>query len=396
MPTDQADVYRGGKLAATLRREGGGIHFDYVDAYIEAGGSAVATTLPIGTTTVTPGGAVPPFFAGLLPEGRRLGLLRRALKTSADDELTLLCGVGSDTVGDVQVVPRGQPPIAAAPAIDIDPNEELDFSTLTGELAPVDRVGLAGAQDKVSGRMINIPARVAGERYILKLNPPEYPHVVENEAFFLAASRECGIPTVKSRVLVDRNGTPGLLVTRFDRTPSADGPIASPVEDGCQALGRWPADKYNVTTGEVFRRLAGLCAAEKVAARDLFRQLCFAILTGNGDLHAKNVSVLADSRGEWHIAPAYDLPSTSFYGDRTLAMSVDGKRTGISRRLLLDFAETLELRRPAATRWLDELLQRTVSLTEQIESGALPFETSVTRKASRLMRNNRRLLTEGR
>ena len=39
---------------------------------------------------VTRGRGVPAYFAGLLPEGRRLSGLRRALKTSADDELSLL------------------------------------------------------------------------------------------------------------------------------------------------------------------------------------------------------------------------------------------------------------------------------------------------------------------
>jgi len=55
---------------------------------------------------VRPGGALPAYFAGLLPEGRRLSALRRAVKTSADDELSLLLAVGADAIGDVQVVRR--------------------------------------------------------------------------------------------------------------------------------------------------------------------------------------------------------------------------------------------------------------------------------------------------
>lgn len=38
----------------------------------------------------------------------------------------------------------------------------------------------------------------------------------------------------------------------------------------------------------------------------------FAWLTGNGDLHAKNVSVLQQA-GEWRIAPIYDAPPTVPY-----------------------------------------------------------------------------------
>lgn len=395
MAVDAADVYKDGVHAATLTRERDGVHFRYLPEYVGAGSPQVATTLPLtADELITAAGAVPPFFAGLLPEGRRLTYLRQSIKASADDELTLLCAVGSDPVGDVQVVEAGAEPQRAEPAVEID--AALDFSALLGEGGARDRVALAGAQDKVSGRMISLPARSAGKQFILKLNPPEYPHVVENEAFFLAAARACGIPAVEARVLTDRRGNTGLLVTRFDRVTSADGAEALAVEDGCQVLDRWPADKYSVTTGQVFSALADLCAARLVAARELFRQLCFALLTGNGDLHAKNVSIMSASDREWRIAPAYDLPSTAFYGDRTLALTLEGKRSNVSRRTLLDFAESLGLRRPGAARWLDDILDGTAHLPDQLETGALPFDAGTTRKAVRLMRNNRRLLSEGR
>ncbi|HTX97601.1 MAG TPA: HipA N-terminal domain-containing protein [Mycobacterium sp.] len=59
---------------------------------------------------VTTGGSVPPFFAGPLPEGVRLGVVTSSTKTSADDHLTLLLAIGSDTIGNVRVVPSGMEP----------------------------------------------------------------------------------------------------------------------------------------------------------------------------------------------------------------------------------------------------------------------------------------------
>ncbi|CAN5416860.1 hypothetical protein BH23ACT9_BH23ACT9_20100 [soil metagenome] len=77
----------------TLNRTDAGVHFSYVDGY---DGPAVAATLPLSSEPVLrPAGAVPPFFSGLLPEGRRLAALRRQVKTSADDELSLLVAVGA-------------------------------------------------------------------------------------------------------------------------------------------------------------------------------------------------------------------------------------------------------------------------------------------------------------
>lgn len=92
-----AHVLKDGVPAGTLTRGDGGVLFSYSTTYLQTGGRAVATTLPLTDEPVrTIGGAVPAFFANLLPEGRRLTALRRSVKTSADDELTLLLAVGSD------------------------------------------------------------------------------------------------------------------------------------------------------------------------------------------------------------------------------------------------------------------------------------------------------------
>src|SRR6266536_3792653 len=184
---DRADVFKAGRRAATLTRTEGGVEFRYLDGWISDGGPAVATTLPVVAEPVRrPGGALPAYFAGLLPEGRRLGALRRAVKTSADDELTLLLAVGADAIGDVQVVPSGVRPAEVPARVALEQLGDISFADLLVELGiRAQRVALPGVQEKTSAAMINLPVARAGDRYILKLNPAEYPHLVENEAFFL-------------------------------------------------------------------------------------------------------------------------------------------------------------------------------------------------------------------
>ena len=115
---ERAEVYKAGRLAATLTRTADGVEFRYLDDWLAANGSPIASTLPVGPGPRTrPGGALPAYLAGLLPEGRRLGALRRSVKTSADDELSLLLAVGADTIGDVQVVPEGVAPTEVPPQI---------------------------------------------------------------------------------------------------------------------------------------------------------------------------------------------------------------------------------------------------------------------------------------
>ena len=326
---EQADVYKAGQRAATLTRAEAGVEFRYLDDWIAHGGPPVATTLPVTAEPVArPGGALPAYFAGLLPEGRRLGALRRAVKTSADDEFSLLLAVGADAVGDVQVVPSGQAPAEVPPRVVLEQIGEVRFTELLDELGiRAQRAALPGVQDKVSAAMINLPVARAGERSILKLNPVEYPHLVENEAFFLEAAHRSGLTVPPSEIVHDADGLPGLLVRRFDRV-TVDGAVRSlAVEDGCQVADRPPADKYLLGTERTFAGLAAVCDASVLAGRELIRHLVFAYLTGNGDAHAKNFSVLQGLDGEWQVSPVYDVPSSYPYGDTTMALSI-GRRSG--------------------------------------------------------------------
>lgn len=388
------DVYKGDTLAATLTRVADGIEFVYQRGYLDSAGPPVATTLPLTDEPLhTHAGAIPPFFAGLLPEGRRLSGLRRAVKTSADDELSLLLAVGHDTVGDVRVVAEGEQPSPIEPTVQVSRDwSEIRFSDVLAESGVIDRVGIPGVQDKVSARMISVPIRRAGERYLLKVDPPEFPHVVENEAYFLDEADRVGINAAQATVVRDGDGRAGLLVRRFDRVPQPSGTATSlACEDACQVLGRWPADKYNVSAEVAVSALADRCAARPVAVASLYRQLCFAWLTGNGDVHAKNLSILATVDGEWRVSPAYDLPSTIPYGDKSMALPMLGRRTGISRRHLIGFAERVGLReRPAAT-ILDEALDGLGELETALRDGALPFAEHTTIDLVKDLRYRRRV-----
>jgi serine/threonine-protein kinase HipA len=387
-----ADVYKAGHLAATLSRKDGGVEFAYEEAYDSA---PIATTLPLGRPPrFTPAGSVPPFFAGLLPEGRRFASLQRVLKTSADDELSLLLAVGTDTIGDIVVVPRDTPPDAAEPLVVVATSfSEIRFSDLLADAGVIDAVGLPGVQEKVSARVISVPVATAGDRYILKLSTPEYPFVVENEAYFLGLARRARIPAAEARIVRDHDGTAGLLVRRFDRRGTTADIIESiACEDACQVLDRWPGDKYHVSSEELTSAVSAVCAAPLVAIRDIFRQFCFAWITGNGDVHAKNISVLRHG-GEWRVSPAYDLPSTVFYNDFSMALSIDGATEGLSRRNWLAFASAIGLPPNAADRVISELLAATEPLLDEIRRGALPFDTRTTRDAIRNLKDRRRLLS---
>lgn len=365
---EEAVVWADTERAGVLRRTRVDVEFVYDAGY---SGLAIATTLPVRAEPYSTGrpGAVPAFFAGLLPEGRRLTALRRAVKTSADDDLTMLLAVGSDAIGHVRVLPPDAA-LTDPPEEEVGPLHEVRFADVFARVLardPADRVGLPGVQDKVSGRMISLPINHRDARWILKLDPPEFPHLVENEAFFLRSARESGVPAAEHEIVHDVEGAPGLLVRRFDRV----GDRRLPQEDGCQVCDRYPADKYRLTSEEIFTALSSVCGAPLVAARDLLRQMVFAYVTCNGDAHAKNFSIVHD--GEWRVTPAYDLPTSHPYGDVTMASSIAGKsREDIGRADFLALGAATGIRERAASAVIDQIVHAAPAWLARLDE--LPFD----------------------
>ena len=382
----RAIVYKSGVEAAVLERADGGTLFAYLPDYA---GAAVAHTLPRDAPAVfSPSGGVPAFFAGLLPEGRRLAALRRAVKTSADDELSLLLAVGGNTIGDVQVVAEG---VAVA---DPEPRVVLTGSGYEGRFAdlfraefPVDAVALPGAQEKLSAGMLTLPASVGAEQAICKITPPDYPGVVTNESFFLTRAAALPLPVAHHTVVQDSVGERALLVGRFDRPP---GGRRLAVEDASQLLGVHPADKYRVSAEQVAEAVARVCAAPRVALRAVLLQFVWAWLTGNGDLHAKNLSVLQQPSGEWQVAPLYDIPSTLPYGDLSAALTLGGRTEGFRRAHFVDFGVAIGLPRAAAERAVDQALKASERVLPELADGALGLSATATRTLVRRLTRRRR------
>ena len=407
-----ADIYKAGLLAGRLERHDGGTRFSYLPAYLGSGRPAVASSLPLTTEPVlSAAGAAPPYFTGLLPEGRRLNALRRSIKTSADDDLSLLIAAGGNPVGDVQIVGHGEPLDPDEHAVELDTKLPMDFDQLLGDPDLIDPVALAGVQDKLSAGMISLPVASAGKRFILKLNAPEFPHVVENELVMFRYAAKLRIPVSPVQLIRDVAGRPGLLVERFDRIPVPGGGGNKvqrlAVEDGAQVLKLYPADKYNVGYSRVCHALADYCSAPLPALRNLAIQGAFAWLSGNGDLHAKNVSMVQLPHGEWTIAPVYDIPSTVVYGDKTLALTLSGKRSGISRRHFVGWAKDLGLTDRTAVQAVELALKASGPLIADLEAGTAfaslggpgrnddggsPFPDMVTHAWVKELKHRRRLL----
>lgn len=144
------------------------------------------------------------------------------------------------------------------------------------------------------------------------------------------------------------------------------------MEDAAQLLGIVPGDKYRVSAEDVCQAVMDAVQAPPIAAQNLYVQFLFAWLTGNGDLHAKNVSVLQGPDGRWKISPIYDIPCTLVYGDKTLALSISGKTQGLKKTHWDEFAAWLGLN----SRVVCKLNQTVVNAAAQVNLHDAGFEGS--------------------
>ncbi|WP_171814352.1 type II toxin-antitoxin system HipA family toxin [Arthrobacter dokdonensis] len=399
-----AVVYKQGRPAATLVRQArDGVVFSYLPNYLSTGGPAIAATLPLLDVPVTLAhGSVPAFFAGLLPEGERLAKLRWAVKTTITDEFSLLLAAGQNPVGDVRVVPAGDPLEAVPPLLAVTKTmDTVRFSDFAAIPGPVDPSALPGLQDKVTASYVHDkdPSRA----YILKFNDGSHARQVETEYLLLEKARALSIPVAASRLVYDAVGQAALLVSRFDRSPA--GPLAA--EDAAQLLGLPPSRKYDIPTEAVAAAITGMCSAHVLAARNVFLQFLFGWLTGNGNLHAKNISVVRQPGGEWFVAPAYDLQCTlaaeieqgfaagvpgGIVTDLTdgdpsrdpgMALPLGGSagsRTGLGRNDWLSFARSLHLPERLAAKSIDKALAASA-----LTAAELPFGRDVSAAVVRVL-----------
>ena len=182
-------------------------------------------------------------------------------------------------------------------------------------------ISLSGAQEKYSAVIDDGVFRLTekGERgtYILKpkltgFDNREYSPANENLTMQIAA-QVYGIQTAENAVCFTKNGEQVYVTKRYD--VKNDGSRLQQ-EDLASLAGITKEThgenyKYNaldyVGLAEIIKKYIPAWRIELVRYFDL---ILFNFVFANGDAHIKNFSVLQTSRGDYRLAPAYDLINT--------------------------------------------------------------------------------------
>jgi len=155
-------------------------------------------------------------------------------------------------------------------------------------------------------------------------------------------ARECGLDVPEVKVVLDKDSNPGLLVERFDRSFDKKNKRVKKIhqEDVCQLLNVYPSEKYRISMREVAEVLEEVTSTPIIEVSKLLRLYLFSYFIGNGDLHGKNISILKYyDTDRTVLSPAYDLLSTYPYGDKEMALHLEGKKSNIRYKDILNFAK---------------------------------------------------------
>jgi serine/threonine-protein kinase HipA len=159
---------------------------------------------------------------------------------------------------------------------------------------------------------IGLPARFGAQGLIdvvLKFEQPTvYPGLVELEALALDVHREAGF-SVPRHWMVEFNGVPALAVERFDRdsrkSPLFTESLYSVLASGDARITHNYSYSYDEVGRAIDRSPIEFVTDRDAAKRHLLARLLMALLTGNGDLHLENLSIVGRAGG-LEFSPVYD------------------------------------------------------------------------------------------
>lgn len=391
-----------------LERASGGLTFTYDPDWIR-GGFAISVSMPL-VEDVYPIEVATPWFANLLPEERQLEMVGRILGRSTGDVYGVLEDIGRDTAGALSI---GGPEAAESARY-----EALDEHALAEHIRKLPQrplligdegvtLSLAGAQSKmvvaiIEGR-ITLPIGGAASTHIIKPASDRLHTSVENELLCMRLAAALGIP-VPEVSYGEAEDRPYLLVRRYDRSMTENGTVRrSHQEDFCQALGRYPTEKYQASGGPTLEQLFDTIVRHSTAAaRDrltLLDMVIFSNCIGDTDRHAKNYSLLLDRSG-CRLAPLYDAMTSLIYDNitRNMAMKIADKPRAeyLERRHWEQFARSVGLAPTATARRVeslaDELLQRLTEIAESLDGGVPAIMSAVKMCADAIRDRTRKVL----
>jgi serine/threonine-protein kinase HipA len=312
-------VYVLGQQVATLEQAG---DFKSILTYLPdaAQDAFVSLTMPVRLESYVWDDQLPPMLQMNLPEGYLLQVLQEQFGPHIGaSPIALLSVIGRNMVGRVQVAAVGVALSEPAKPIEVvallkGDNSEAAFAALVRTHASSGVSGvvpkfLDAQQELTSSLAAHKKASLITRRHIIKGSSSQLPFAALNEHLCMQVASRV-MAAAKTEISDDGQA---LVVHRFD--VDEHGQPHWGMEDFCSLLGLRSAAKYDTTWERIARAVRDHVPGERrhETNRLLATTLLLSYALRNADCHAKNIALRYTCRADVHLAPAYDVLTTSVY-----------------------------------------------------------------------------------
>lgn len=276
----------------------------------------------------------------------------------------------------------------------------------------IEHISISGVQDKevcvVEKGIIRLSKKGEQSTYILKPIPlsrlRRVNEIPANENLTMQiASQIYGIETAPNGLCFFKSGEPAYLTKRFDVGAAG---VKLRKEDFSSLAGLMPINgggnyKYEFSYEEMAELIQHYIPAWRIEIVKFFKLVLFNFLFSNGDAHLKNFSVIETTKGDFRLAPAYDLLNTRLHvddsdfalsrglfreGDKSEFLNYNGKANG---RSFVAFGKRIGVSEKRVAEILTQFTTH-YSLVEQlINASFLQPQTKKTYLAAFRQRRNR-------
>ena len=363
-----------GKLVGTLAEiPDKRIAFQYSSSWIKEGFSISPLSLPLRNDVFIPREQSREYFGGLfgvfadsLPDSWGQLLLDRYLASlgiSRDDVSTLdrLAYIGRSGMGALEYYPAEESDFnVGADNLDFDliakECENLLSSKTSDQLDFLYKVGGSSG-----GTRPKIFLSEEGKDWIVKFPAIRDPAISGRREYdYSVCAKSCGINMTETGLIASSICDGYFKTERFDRKGTEKifcATFAALLETDFRA----PSCDYST-----FMKLVRVLTKDNdYDKRQMFRVMCFNVMTHNRDDHTKNFSFLYTNDNGWRLAPAYDLTySETYWGEHTT--SVNGKGKDITSDDLVKVGMEADLSEEFCNKCIKEIVEKTKCLEKYL------------------------------
>ncbi|HWR01637.1 MAG TPA: type II toxin-antitoxin system HipA family toxin [Chlorobaculum sp.] len=228
-------------------------------------------------------------------------------------------------------------------------SEMLRIGTSAGGARPKAVIAYNAKTGEVRSGQANTPKGF--EHWLLKLDGVSDVQLGSSHGYgrvemaYCNMATACGITMMPCRLL-EENGRAHFMTKRFDREGAS-------TKHHAQTFCALKHFDYNSVISFSYEQLFQTMRELKLPypdAEQMFRRMVFNVAARNCDDHTKNFSFLLKQDSGWELAPAYDICHAYQPDHRWVsqhALSINGKRTNITKEDLLIFGKSIHNKKAA-------------------------------------------------